>query len=55
MTDAPRRCGAAIWSLSGVKRTPRDHRKSVATDPERPIAANLRCNAAEATYSYADL
>lgn len=35
-------CGAAIRSLSGVKRTCRDHRKSVVHDPKRHFAT-LNC------------
>jgi hypothetical protein len=33
--NEPSRCDAAIWSLSGDKRTSCGHRKSVAHDPER--------------------
>jgi len=48
MTDAPRRCGAAVWSLSGEKRTLRDHHKSVVPDPKRRFAA-INCRIAKGT------
>jgi len=35
-----------LWSLSGVERTRRGHRKLVVPDPERPFKATLLCGAA---------
>jgi hypothetical protein len=40
-----------FWSLSGVKRTPRDHRKSVAPDPERHFAA-INCRIAKGLFDF---
>jgi hypothetical protein len=36
--NEPSRCDAAIWSLSGDKRTSCGHRKSVAHDPDQTCA-----------------
>src|SRR5580700_2917803 len=38
-------CDAAIWSLTGEKRTWRDHRESVATDPFRHFERMNWCGA----------